>query len=75
MEKSIRSLPTLTWVARSTYIAALAHLERTEDAQLALDELLELVPDFSTEWVSSKLKCTFQKEILEGLHKVRQPEE
>ena len=74
MEKSIRSLPTLTWVARSTYVAALAHLNRTEDAQLALNELLELVPDFTAEWVKNKLKCAFQEEILKGLAKVEFPE-
>ena len=74
MEKSIRSLPTLSWIARSVYVAALAHLKRPEEAQLALNDLLELVPDFTAERVKMKLKCTFQKEILEGLAKVEFPD-
>ena len=71
--KATQSLPNLTWVARSTYVAALALLEKTEEAQIALDNLLELAPAFTSAWVKDEFNCAFQNNILDGLAKAGMP--
>ena len=70
MEKGILEMPALTWVARCSHVAALAHLDRRDDAKAALEAVSKMVPDFGADLIKHKFKCAFQGDILSGLAKV-----
>ena len=75
-EKAVR-LPGANWPMRAFRVAALARLDRDDEASEALGELLEYRPDITLSFVRNRLPtadAVYRQNLLDGLRKAGLPE-